>query len=609
MNPADLPDGEVDEYRKPVFETIDDFLKKPSIDGGGANHRMILGDAGMGKSSLLVMLWKMHLFGFWPTDVECTLLKLGTDTLERIAEISVPSRHILLLDALDEDPSFSVESGGPKARLVQLIAATTRFRKVIISCRTQFFVDEDNDPVFAKLGAVRLDGFVCPISYLSPFDDRQAKELLEKRFPNTWQRFLFRPNKAREKAMSIADVMGSLSMRPLLLSYIPFLLGDDPHGESLLDLEGVDREYEIYRLMIIRWLDREVLKIKERGTAGVVPRSEDLREVCWQVATMMRLDGLQKMPRESFEDLRKKLGASDFLAEDTLEGRALLNKDSAGNFRFAHSSIQEFLSTEFCLIFGPFIRAADLKCNLESNALMQRFYEQRLQANLRSRIVESNSLCLNDIDRWMARTLFAPRTLMFVAVRMVEMAAEPSGGGSALVYLGKKGRVDEIVKMATAILVGDLFNLSEVAELNGLPEFPKKSNISSRSTAPARRNVLVRPSGVYGSGVRVEVGIPDGVEGFDISSEMEALYKLDRRVRIDLYKLVELYRLDELDVWCSLYDLYRLGKLGELDIANIVKSASRSAAELSAGLLNLSISESRLAQICMDEFEIGWPRL
>jgi hypothetical protein len=120
VNPANLSDGEHHMHRKPAFEAIDYFLQRPSLDRDGTNHLIVLGDAGMGKSSLLVMLWKMHLFGFWPNDVDCTLLKLGPTTLAKIAEISAPARHILLLDALDEDSSVSENEGGAKGRLVEV---------------------------------------------------------------------------------------------------------------------------------------------------------------------------------------------------------------------------------------------------------------------------------------------------------------------------------------------------------------------------------------------------------------------------------------------------------------------------------------------------------
>jgi hypothetical protein len=44
----------------------------------------ILADAGMGKTSLLLMLKLGHLLSFWPKGYDCLLLKLGADTLERL---------------------------------------------------------------------------------------------------------------------------------------------------------------------------------------------------------------------------------------------------------------------------------------------------------------------------------------------------------------------------------------------------------------------------------------------------------------------------------------------------------------------------------------------
>jgi len=62
----------------------------------------ILGDAGMGKTSLLLMLKLMDLGGFWPKKFTSYLHKLNEFTLETISKIENKKSTILLLDALDE---------------------------------------------------------------------------------------------------------------------------------------------------------------------------------------------------------------------------------------------------------------------------------------------------------------------------------------------------------------------------------------------------------------------------------------------------------------------------------------------------------------------------
>lgn len=71
---------------------------------GGHTQLFILSDAGMGKTSLLLMLKLAHLFSFWPKRYNCLLLKLGPDTLERLRAHPNKGDTVLLLDALDEDP-------------------------------------------------------------------------------------------------------------------------------------------------------------------------------------------------------------------------------------------------------------------------------------------------------------------------------------------------------------------------------------------------------------------------------------------------------------------------------------------------------------------------
>ena len=166
--------------KSPVFKTINDFLEGEfAVMGGGRNQMFVLSDAGMGKSSLLVMLRLAQLLEFWPTKIHCELLKLGPDTLARLQALPAPGDTVLLLDALDEDRTAW---GNIRARLLELLAQSSRFRRVIISCRTQFFPETGTD-TFQVPGRVKVDGFTCPMIFLSLFDREQVANYLEKRYP------------------------------------------------------------------------------------------------------------------------------------------------------------------------------------------------------------------------------------------------------------------------------------------------------------------------------------------------------------------------------------------------------------------------------------------
>ena len=165
-NPADHDEDNeaISAVTAPVFKIINDFFEKEGVSlTGGHNQHLLLADAGMGKTALLLMLKLFHWNKFWPSSVRCELLKLGADSLDRIKALVDRANTILLLDSLDEDPEAwnRLEN-----RLIDILDETKNFRRVVISCRTQFFPDGDKDP-FARLGKLEIGGFVCPMFYLS----------------------------------------------------------------------------------------------------------------------------------------------------------------------------------------------------------------------------------------------------------------------------------------------------------------------------------------------------------------------------------------------------------------------------------------------------------
>ncbi|MEM7019351.1 MAG: effector protein PipB, partial [Pseudomonadota bacterium] len=165
-NPADYDEDEVrSPVYTPAFDSVNTFMSGDMPTRDGRTQLFVLSDAGMGKTSLLTMLKLTHLTSFWPQGYECILLKLGEDTLETIETIENRSKKVLLLDALDEDPTAW---DNIKNRLLDLLKATALFHRVIISCRTQFFPEKELDP-FGRPGQVRIEGFACPMLFVSPF--------------------------------------------------------------------------------------------------------------------------------------------------------------------------------------------------------------------------------------------------------------------------------------------------------------------------------------------------------------------------------------------------------------------------------------------------------
>ncbi len=314
----------------PVFKTINDFLAGEfAVAAAGRNQMFVLSDAGMGKSSLLVMLKLAQLLKFWPSKIHCELLKLGPDTLERLKAISAPGDTVLLLDALDEDRTAW---GNIRARLLELLAATHSFRRVILSCRTQFFPETEKD-TFQVLGRVKVDGFSCPMIFLSLFDQEQVGKYLEKRYPDGLLHW-FSENSKKVKASQLVGQMRDLCCRPMLLA----------HVEDLVDsklLVGEWGEYQVYQALTEAWLEREQRKLAEQGISGVTTKA--LRTACWAAAEHLQRKGERTLSEKDLNLLIAQHEAVGHLSKLHFGGRSLLNRNADGHYRFSHFSIQEFL--------------------------------------------------------------------------------------------------------------------------------------------------------------------------------------------------------------------------------------------------------------------------
>jgi hypothetical protein len=130
-NPADVMQEDLlAAARQPAFERINEFFQGSlPLEKDGRHQMFILSDAGMGKTSLLLMIKLMHLTSCWPKGHNCELFKLGSDTLARVQALPDKGETVLLLDALDEDPQAWKRI---RDRLLELLRASEDFRRVII---------------------------------------------------------------------------------------------------------------------------------------------------------------------------------------------------------------------------------------------------------------------------------------------------------------------------------------------------------------------------------------------------------------------------------------------------------------------------------------------
>lgn len=342
VNPADeLEDETISSIRAGVFETINKFLNRDIVTRDGASQMFILADAGMGKTSLLMMVKLSHLMAFWPKNYQCKLLKLGATTLSDINKIENKSQTVLLLDSLDED--IQCKQGGTIDRLTKILEATSCFYRVVITCRTQFF-PETAESAFNTMGKISFSNYDCPLVYLSLFTDKQVDAYLAKRYPRSLK-FLFNQfyNPKLNDAKQAIRSIGSLQFRPFLLSHVDTLLESHRQGAT---------EYDLYKGLVDTWLNREIIKLRKHHNKNI--NKEDLLKACIWLAETMQRQGTHTVALKHIQQLchyESHIILLEDSADRIIEGidhidigtNSLLNRNSYGEFRFSHLSIREFL--------------------------------------------------------------------------------------------------------------------------------------------------------------------------------------------------------------------------------------------------------------------------
>lgn len=321
-NPADRHEEDFLVSREPIMVKIDQFFRSKTPPHPGSNQMFILSDAGMGKSSLLIMLKLLHLTSFWPKGKDCVVKKLGEKTIEEINQIGNQMDTILLLDSLDEDPCAY---GQVKDRLMEILVNTQNFHRVIITCRTQFFPDTKDDPL-ERPGLVTIEGYICPTKYMAFFDESQVAAYLRKRFPKKFG--LFPQKKILKAAQAIITRMGTLRARPMLLAYIEDLMSSPSISSS-------ESEFNIYKVLVTSWLLREQAKSK-------LP-SELLFRACEILAGELTINHKRSISSKEIDLLIARTPEMGSIKSLDIKGRSLLNRNSAGEYRFSHFTFQEFL--------------------------------------------------------------------------------------------------------------------------------------------------------------------------------------------------------------------------------------------------------------------------
>ncbi len=305
---------------------------------------LVLADSGMGKTTFMINLYVQYASFFnFGRKYKIRLFPFGdARILEQIQKIDAKDapHTILLLDAFDEDkklippeaPDGLSDDERFRRRLDEIIETVRDFREVVITSRTQYFPGQENQPYELKIPRFDDKGFhKLAKFYLSPFDGKEISRYLRKKYGvlKFWHR------KKKQSAAAIVNNSPKLMVRPMLLSYIDYLV------ESK---QAFKNTYQIYETLIAKWIEREAHKRKHQTSAR-----EKFEQDLHQYSRLVALEIYRQRQQTDMLHLKKEAALAIArnnnidLQDYEITGQSLLTRDAEGNWKFAHKSILEFL--------------------------------------------------------------------------------------------------------------------------------------------------------------------------------------------------------------------------------------------------------------------------
>jgi len=303
--------------REDLFEAVERFLEKQSP----YRHILLLADSGMGKTSFVINYYAHNLRKRRRRRLAVVPLAIP-NALDEIAKIDGKKDTVIFLDAFDEDPKAIRDH---RARLDELMTACSAFNRVLITCRTQFFASDEEIPkdTGVMIVAPRQLGESARYEfwklYISPLTDEQITAFLRRRFP--WIAWM-----KRREAFSLITKIPFLTVRPMLLAYLP-----DVMGAGL----RIEYAFQLYEILVEKWLKRE------KGWIEPTQLREFSERLAIDLYTNSERRGAERLPPDELSKLLPK--SESVLDTLVIRRRSLLNRDASGNLKFAHRSIMEYL--------------------------------------------------------------------------------------------------------------------------------------------------------------------------------------------------------------------------------------------------------------------------
>lgn len=311
----------------PLFKTVDEHLAR----GGERRHMILLADSGMGKTSFCINYYAREQKKKNKASRVAVVPLGSSDALVQIAAIGMENETILFLDAFDEDPRAAED---PYDRLRELMMASSKFKNVIVTCRSQFFETDDRIPKGSGImyAASRKAGvsreFPLHKLFLAPFNEQQVEQYLAKNFSYRSLRNI----RSRRQAHKLVGAIPELSVRPMLLELVPDLVRER---------RSIDQLFGLYQYLIDSWLKRERDWIEEKSL------EEISIELAVRIFAQQRQGFGDRISADALEEIAVQHDSK--IAAWKLKSRSLLNRDMHGNYKFAHRSVMEFLVLSSCL--------------------------------------------------------------------------------------------------------------------------------------------------------------------------------------------------------------------------------------------------------------------
>ena|GEM_PF-3487607 len=285
---------------------IEGFLRKDEC------YVLLLADVGAGKTLLMQKLF--HDFALTYPKERLAFVYAGEDTFDRIRAIPNKSRTALFLDAIDEDTGARAEAY-PNAYWSRYVGLLTEFKRVIVSCRTQFFQRKETEWKHLK---GRLDFEVVELKL---FSENEAKQYLNHKYRSD-------PS-SRKRAFSLYSKKPQLFNRPLVLSWIDYLLYSDRQYNFL---------FEIYEEVTLRWAEREA-EVVEQDETGMRTYPYKLLSFSKQLAGRLYSETRRDTQDESIGQLAESFN----IARQDARSRSFVTRNRANDrFVFCHESLQDY---------------------------------------------------------------------------------------------------------------------------------------------------------------------------------------------------------------------------------------------------------------------------